>query len=379
MSNVASFLGRAGFAVEYIADANYCGIMRGTSEEVVSSLVKNFDYVRLPFVTYPSLLPHRFYRRLPTREQLEVADVNLILIDRVPPIAFLQRLKHTRVPTVLLMHGLSIGSKLPPQPLTAAYLMYLRSAGKSLRILSESDHVFFQVLSEGQRAVLVRFGIRPTNVFTIPSGVALDDIPFPAPHDGFGVLFMGRIERLTKGVDLLVETLQSLESIKPEGLHVNVIGSGKDSDMLRRFQGSSIIKCAGFVSIGVRRNVLRESDLFLGTSFVEPFSLATVEALASGCFVLTTPCQGPMSIVSTSPDLGQVLTFDSKSFVKEILRYYRRWQLSDDHLLGERERRASQVRVRFATDVMSQAYLELVRNVISVKAPGSRDRAGVAD
>jgi glycosyltransferase involved in cell wall biosynthesis len=361
--NIARSLGVNHYSVEYVSDSGYQGVTRISTQEVISSLVRDFTYSRQRFERYRSLLPPQLYRSLPTESQLATSDVNLLLIDRIPPVQFLLMLRSIEVPTILLLQGFSVESKLPPNPLSAAYILYLRFASRTLGLLSKARNVYFQVLTPPQREVLFRSGIAPSHVFTIPSGVDLSRIPEPSDHKSFGVLFAGRIERVTKGIDFLVRVLKGIESAAPPALRVNIIGSGRDQGLLDLFAKSEVVRYHGFVSQDEKEKILRQSDVSLSTSYLEPFSLSTVEALASGAMVLTTPCNGPRSIVGLSPLLGKVLPYDPGLFVAEVFEVYRRWNVSNDRLLAERFSRSSFVRTRYSTQRMEKDYADMVKQI----------------
>lgn len=363
-SNIAHGLAANGFRVEYVCDSGYNGVIRISTEEAFRSLVRGFSYLRLPFEKYPTILPAPLYRALPSQKQLTKADLNLLLLDRIPPLQFLSALRAIRVPTVLLLHGLTIEPEIPPDPLAAAYSLYLRSACRAFGPLSKSPHVHFQVFAQSQQQSLVRLGIDPSHIFIIPSGIDLSQVPPPSNHEGFGVLFLGRIERVTKGIDFLLRVLRSIERVAPPGLDVNIVGSGRDQGVFNEFSGSSIVHYHGFVDDARKKKILQRSDVSLTTSYFEPFSLSLVEALASGAMVFTTPCSGPSSIVDLSPLLGKVLTFDPDLFVSSVMEVYARWKASEDQLLAERVLRSSFVRPRFSSQRMAKDYVTMIQQLL---------------
>jgi glycosyltransferase involved in cell wall biosynthesis len=359
---IANYLGQSGYQVEYIADNSRPTIQR-ISEEEARSRVHNFTYYRSPFRRYTSAIAAALYRPLPSIESLKESDANLVLLDRIPPPQFLLALGKVPSPTVLMFHGLTVETVLPPNPLAAAYELYLRVAMRSLALASDSSNVFFKVLTNGMKGVLERCGIHGSQVFVIPSGIDFSKIPEPIESDRFTVTFVGRIEGSLKGIDFLVRVLRRLESSAPLNLEVNIIGSGRDTSLLDEFSESHIIRYHGYIPDREKAEMISRSDLFLVTSYIEPFSLTTVEALAGGAFVLTTPCSGPSSIVGKSPQFGAILPYRPHEFVKEVMRAYDRWNSSKSELMAERRARRRQALSLYSTERMVKENLGMVRKI----------------
>lgn len=362
--SIASALGQNHFRVEYVTDSGYRGLTRISTEEAISSYVRDFTYSHQRFVTYRSFLPPQFYRPLPSEATLTSSDLNLLLIDRIPPVQFLFALRRVAAPSILLLHGLSFESVLPPNPISAAYISYLRLARRSFGLLSKAAQVYFQVFTGSQREILLNLGISPNRVYTIPSGIDMTRVPLPKGHENFGVLYLGRIERATKGIDFLLRVLKRVEAEAPADLRVNIIGSGRDAALLNVFAQSPVVSYHGYVNRAQKEAILERSDLAISTSYIEPFSLSTVEALAAGAKVLTTPCNGPQSIVGSLPLLGNVLPYDPDSFATAVMNEYNKWKVSEDRLLSERSSRSTYVRLRFSTVRMEREYLNMVQKVI---------------
>lgn len=289
--------------------------------------------------------------------------MNLLFLDRIPPAQFLLALERITSPTVLMFHGLAIETVLPPNPLAAAYELYLRVAVRSLALVSRSTHVFFQVFTSGMKGVLERCGIHGNRVFVIPGGIDFSKIPEPIESDRFTVTFVGRLEGPVKGIDFLVRVLRCLDSSAPPNLEVNIIGSGRDNSLMDEFSGSHHIHYHGYVPDKDKVAMISRSDMFLVTSYIEPFSLATVEALAGGAFVLTTPCSGPSFIVSKSPQFGAILPYCPHAFVTEVMRAYDRWNGSKRELMAEKRARRRQALSLYSIERVVRENLGLVRAI----------------
>jgi glycosyltransferase involved in cell wall biosynthesis len=363
-SAIANHVGQHGFRVEYISSDRPPPFQRIT-EEQARFWARSFSYYRSPFHRYSLVGSASLYRPLPPIEQLRESQVNLVLLDRIPPAQFLLALQKIRTPTVLLFTGITLEAVLPPNPLAACYEMYVRAAMRSLALLSGSPHVFFQVFTARMGQAIEKCAIDEKRVVVIPNGVDFSKIPEPTESDRFTVTFVGRLEGVSKGLDFLVRVLKRLDASAPQDLEVNILGSGENQSFMDEFSESRHIRFRGYVPEPDKVAMLSRSDVFLVTSYIEPFSLATVEALAGGAFVLTTPCSGPSSIVGASPLFGAVLRYRPQEFEREILRAYDRWNGHRRELVGERRMRRRRALTLYSMERMVGEYLELVRRLVN--------------
>lgn len=361
-TSIANYLGDRGADVQFTSDSRYSGLLR-QSRDALKPLIRSFTYRREEYVRYSRGPLSRLFRSLPSIASLDRDAVSLLLIDRIPPVEFLLELSRSEAPVVLLLHGLSLETVLPPNPLATAYQLYLRAAMRELRLLSKSPHVFFQVFNDAMRRRLQSVGIAASRIFVIPSGLELGGHPVSGVNPSFGLVFIGRLEIATKGIDFLARVLEDLSSTRPADLNAVILGSGPSRPVLDRLERHSWIRQPGFVAESEKLSVLQESSLMLVTSYIEPFSMVTIEALATGVPVITTPSLGPSSIVGTNADFGRILPYNSKSFCGAIFDYYREWKQDKT----EYARRAASVsraaRDQFSVNNMGDGYVKLIEAV----------------
>jgi glycosyltransferase involved in cell wall biosynthesis len=104
------------------------------------------------------------------------------------------------------------------------------------------------------------------------------------------LLFAGRFER-RKGADVLVEALQELDDVDWE----LVIAGPVMPDILAahsRFLGGPRVKLLGTIRRPELAREMSSAPVFVFPSYAEGSARAVFEALACGCYVITTPQSG---------------------------------------------------------------------------------------
>jgi glycosyltransferase involved in cell wall biosynthesis len=139
-------------------------------------------------------------------------------------------------------------------------------------------------------------------------------------ENDFLILFSGGDWR-RKGLDLL---LQAIALLRDDEVRLLVVGDDRNGHEVRAMVGkldlSSRVTFAGF-----RKDVHRyygAGDLFVFPTSYEAFSLATIEAAASGLPVVMTPASGAIDLLG-SGDCGAIVSRDPRAIAEQI-RVYRR-------------------------------------------------------
>jgi glycosyltransferase involved in cell wall biosynthesis len=367
---LANHFGAEGHDVEYISDLSYSGIERIGREEV-SDFVRHFRYSREHFRSYSALTAGGMLaRRLPGVAEMHQDVVHIILIDRVPPATFLALLKERGLRVLFLCFGLALDSRLPPDPAAATFQIYQRTTLALFAVLRNAPNVHFQVLSILTKERLRSLGIPRERIHFIPSGV--EPMPDASPIDDelFRILFIGRMEKVSKGLRLLSQVLDRLEELRLPDALISVVGSGKDAGVVARRQRSNRVEFLGFVSEREKATLLRRTQVLLVTSFLEPYSLVVAEGLMAGAFVLSSPASGPSSIVLLNEEYGKVLPYNPDEFVRNVVTRYRLWKQSSDHLISDRLARRNSSAEILSEKEMFRKYdsllLEFTRRVPTV-------------
>ncbi|OGE20694.1 MAG: hypothetical protein A3J42_03075 [Candidatus Dadabacteria bacterium RIFCSPHIGHO2_12_FULL_53_21] len=177
-------------------------------------------------------------------------------------------------------------------------------------------------VSPGFGATIVRFypGVRnkiEACVAGSPSPASGSDWPFPLRDDRLRLVMVGRPVP-QKGWDYVAEALGRLESSRPDEaarVEFAVIGGLGDwgGDYSNRiYQNFLGLKKVSLAKLGEIPNdavmrVMASADALLLPSTFEPFGLVMLEAMASGCMVLSSDCDGPRGVVR--PPWGILMPF----------------------------------------------------------------------
>lgn len=211
-----------------------------------------------------------------------------------------------------------------------------------------------------------------SNVVVIPNGADLETFsPMQRPlhreavrrslelaDEDFVLVFSGGDWR-RKGLDLLFEAIRLIDDPRVKLL---VVGHDRaDQDLRYRPAKLGIewrVRFAGF-----RTDIEKyyaAGDLFVFPTSYEAFSLASIEAAASGLPVLMTDVSGANELIGDNVT-GAIIRRDPKDIAEHVLRF-----LSNRQLLLETSRRARQrVEEQFHWDRVTSDTLQIYRNLVA--------------
>ena len=267
------------------------------------------------------------------------------------------------VHTARLQHGLRAGYQ---RLYTALNARWERHAFRQARtVVAVSDRV---------RSELLDAGVPEWRIAVIPNGVDLDEFaPGPADRTALGLpddvplaLFVGDLQTPRKNLDTVLRALRHTPA-----LHLAVVGRRADSPypaLAERLGLSARVRFLGF-----RTDVpalMRAADLCACPSRYEPFSLVLLEALASGCPVVTaspvgaaTLLQDDCGIVVNDPEDASAL---AQAFAAVL-------DAPDPHALRRSARRVAE---SHSWAQMADAYLHLLelearRSPVAASSPSA--------
>ncbi len=146
----------------------------------------------------------------------------------------------------------------------------------------------------------------PNVVVTAGSVRALDDAPPP-----FRLVTVGSLTAL-KAQATLIDALAVLANDRGLDIHLTIAGDGPEAVALHDQAAEKgvvhLVEFMGRVAPADVEEILRRSHVFVLSSRVETFSVATAEALSIGLPVVVTGCGGPEDFVG--PDDGVVVAID---------------------------------------------------------------------
>jgi glycosyltransferase involved in cell wall biosynthesis len=156
-----------------------------------------------------------------------------------------------------------------------------------------------QINNEGEREdIRSFFNIEHPNVKVIPNGMIISDYEVKSEQGIFRkkhgisnttkiILFLARIN-IKKGLDLLLPAFEKYQ--KEYNSDAILILAGPDDGYLKQTEDfiktsklESHIKLTGMLTGDEKKEVLRDADAFVLTSYSEGFSIAVLEAMISEC------------------------------------------------------------------------------------------------
>ncbi|TDM04861.1 MAG: hypothetical protein C4K60_20665 [Ideonella sp. MAG2] len=192
----------------------------------------------------------------------------------------------------------------------------------------------------------------------IPNGV--DDDLFDVPQEaGQGILFLGRVEIGTKGIDLL---LQAYAVMPPENRPpLTIAGTLQEPEQLQaclqRWGLEGKVRLFGRYSAEQRRELLRSHRCLAMPSRIETFGLTVAEANAAAKPAVVWD-QAPMNEVS-SPACWRVKPFDVEAYSQALLQAC----AAPDHELLRRGEVARSHARRFNWDTVAAMQMAVYEEV----------------
>lgn len=161
----------------------------------------------------------------------------------------------------------------------------------------------FNYVQDIPNPVVIPEGIDVESYRSIAANISIFEV-FPELKGRFVILFLGRLHP-KKGLDLLLNAFQQIQSARPEA-HLILAGTGDDQyvqslvEWIDDLDIGTQVTITGRVSEQLKRAALAESDVFILPSFGENFGLAVVEAMSSGLPVVVSDKVGISDSIAQS-------------------------------------------------------------------------------
>ncbi|GAA0701367.1 glycosyltransferase family 4 protein [Paraclostridium ghonii] len=154
----------------------------------------------------------------------------------------------------------------------------------------------FSLHNEQRKEIINIFGLDKSKVFSLGSGY--DENMFfykKIGNEVINITFAGKICRL-KGVESLIKSLKYIR-YKKDFFNIDIVGDGSDEkefEAIKKLSDESKlnINFLGKVNQNKLAEIFRDTHIFVLPSFFEGLPLVVIEALASGCNVITTDIPG---------------------------------------------------------------------------------------
>jgi glycosyltransferase involved in cell wall biosynthesis len=307
-----------------------------------------------------------FYHPMPNLSELEKRDVNLISIRRIPSLDYLKSVNKISSEIVFTCHGIGIEKRMPINILIILYQLYLRIIIRRIaKTVNNSTNLYFIVLTETTKKIFNRQGINDSKLKVINNGLLSLPYGIGRNDEVFRVLFIGRIEKNQKGIKLLKSVVLKVKHLIPE-IEFIILGTGPDEHILKNFQAKEI-QFLGFVSDEEKIRELKNSNLLLITSNIDPFPLVCIEGLFSGLPIVTTPLIGTTEMLKSVDDAGRVNSFNSSDLVYSIIEYYNEWRVNKEEYYQRKISRSIASKEKFSFERMTNSYLKYIQQLASGK------------
>ncbi|MEM3771564.1 MAG: glycosyltransferase [Candidatus Micrarchaeia archaeon] len=356
--SLANFMGSNGISVSIVE--NTCsGSLKRVSDEEISSTV-NCRIERECFELHGF---SKYFRVLyPSMETLGKADVSMIFLRRIPPNSYLKSLFSMDSKIILCLHGIAMERFRLTNPFIMVHQMIIRrQLSRLAKFVKPEGNISVQFFTRNINDYLVSKGAEGQKLYAIESGISIESA-YPGRNDlFFQVVFIGRIEDLSKGIRRLRSIIEKSYEDQMDVRYV-IIGSGSDEKMLKNLPKNA--EFLNFVDEGKKREELLKSNLMIITSNLEPFSLVAIEGLSYGIPIVTTPTSGPMSILSHYEKFGRVSTFNTKNIVSDIFFYFSLWKANKNNYYEMKCDISGKAKLLFDESRMGEDYLRMILGVV---------------
>lgn len=258
-----------------IAQTHQVKVLTATYKNAIKHEVRNnIAYEKLGVtIPYWGLSSHLTYlARLPAAIKRTPHD--LVVEEFMPPFGFSDLQKVTSKPVVSIVQWFSFSFWQDRYKLPFENIMRRRAVANPQR------HLIVQTNKMGD---YFRDLLPQANVVKVPCGINQDAIS-ASETDGDYVLFLGRIETLTKGLD---DLFQALARLKEQGVKIPlwIVGFGHDEAALKQLaQRLNIDDCVVFkgrVDGDAKKQVLKNCRFMVMPSRKETFGITALEAMAA--------------------------------------------------------------------------------------------------
>lgn len=166
-------------------------------------------------------------------------------------------------------------------------------------------------------------------IITNPLGINASAYEFNIPTEKHRVLCLSKINK-RKQIHRVVDAWESIEPRFPDAELV-IAGKGSQAAALEEHIAAadvSTVDYRGFVSVEEKHRLLQSSYLYVLPTRYEGFGLSNLEAMASGCAVITTDAWGVRDYVEPRVNALQV-SVDATEELRDAIA-----TLLEDHTLG---------------------------------------------
>lgn len=235
--------------------------------------------------------------------------------------------------------------------------------------LTQATFIVFNAEEERRLSLFSQKGV------VLPSGVELDQFDVPATTGLFRetyphligktvLLFLGRLDILQKGLDMLLQALSSVVDRFPS-IHLVLAGPDENNaavvlrQMAIELGVAEHVTFTGLVTGVMKTSIMHESDVFVLPSRFEGLSIALLEALVAGKPVIVTNRVGLHEKIEEL-GAGLVVEPEPDAIAQALLT------MSDPDMRGKMQGRAiALVKEKYSWDAIAQTLIDLVKPYVA--------------
>ncbi|MDX1359437.1 MAG: glycosyltransferase family 4 protein [Clostridia bacterium] len=225
------------------------------------------------------------------------------------------------------------------------------------KLLKHAISVYVAVSDDVGNALAELVGIRNNRIEVINNGINAVDFPGFTKHDGpVVVLAAGRFEKQKNFIvlsEILIDVLQ-----EADGAEAVIAGSGGEHDKVREMtKGFPNIELPG--NVADMKELYEQADIYISYSIHEGFSIALLEAMASGCAVLSTATSGAKDIIENGVN-GILFDINDRGAFADELKVL----LADRNKIAKLGKAAAESAKNYDFSVTYGKYMDLLGGMI---------------
>ena len=172
------------------------------------------------------------------------------------------------------------------------------------------------------------------------------------------VLFVGRLDNRTKGVDRLLRIWSMVES-RCSDWGLQIVGDGQDKQMLENLKEELQLKRVSFEGFRSPKSYYETASILCMTSTFEGFGMVLTEAMQHGVVPMAFNSYDALQDIITPEKDGVVITaFDEKSYADRLLAL-----IEDQHTLRKMAVQAMLSSTRFSRSNIIDKWCDLIDNL----------------
>jgi len=178
------------------------------------------------------------------------------------------------------------------------------------------------------------------------------------------ILFLGRMDRYNKGIDILINAFAKIADQFPEWL-LKIVGSGKDLIELKNY--ASLMAChdqiefLGRVDESIKIKLLDNAYVFCMPSRYEGWGIAAIESSARGCPVIASMIPGLNEAVCEDKTGIFVSPNDEDDLANKL-----KWIIDKSDVRNDLSQQGIEWAKTFSWDKIAEQQLELLKTQVDV-------------